>query len=373
MYLKRSLCVLFLLLFCSGCSQVLVKSATLAEKPVLAELSSAQIFAVHPDGNTLVYVNDGLQLLRLSDGYRQRLLFDDPDAILWSADGRQLVAAVREGEQTRLVQLTTAAETRRQVFVDEQVTDLAWLADGSLLVMGQTLEEDEAAVNVQAQLLTWDGSRDVERRTLYRYSYAKPVVDESFFAPRVVHRFDLSPLKDELIYNRYLDPPDRDGRVEQVLYNLQTGSEQVLAVTDNRQLEALFAADAEQILLPQSAEVVLLNPWTHAVSSRWSSSGHALQVATGRDLFLIDGQLVSGEDLLVKLPAAAKGQFSAAGSRLFVASERKLYLLEGYPLPETIQYSELEKVKLQRIRQQRSREEISQREYYQLRNNILHP
>jgi len=369
----KLLCVLSLILLCSGCAFRADHSTYFAAQQVLAELSAGQIFAVHPDGNSLAYVNDGLELLRLSDGYRQRLLFDAPDAILWSADGRQLVAAVREGEQTRLVQLTTAAETRRQVFVAERITDLAWLADGSLLAMGQSLEEDGSAVYVQVQLLIWDGSRDVERKPLYRYSYLKPVFEESSFTPQVVHHFDLSPLKDELLYNRYLDSPAHGGRLELVLYNLQTTREQVLAVTDNRQFEALFSADAEHILLPQTDEVILLNPWTHKVKQRWSGSGQSLGVADSRDLFLIDGRLQGADRLLLQLPADAKGQFSTDGARLFVVVDRKLYLVEGYSVPEKIQYSDLEKLKLQGIRQQRSREEISLREYYQTRNNILHP
>ncbi len=373
MRLNLLVCVLSLFLLCSGCAFQTAQTTPFAGHPALTELSAEQLFAIHPDGNTLAYVNNGLELLRLSDGYRQRLLFDAPAAILWSTDGRQLVAAVREGEQTRLVQLTTAAETRSQVFVTEQVTDLAWLADGSLLALAQHIEEEETAVHVQVRLLFWDGSRDVERKPLYRFSYVKPVTEYGSFVPRVVHRFDLSPLQDELIYNRYLDSPLPGGRIQQVLYNLQTAREQVLSVTDNRQPEALFSADAEHILLPQTADVILYNPWTRKAESRWPGSGQAVQIADHRNLFLIDGRLFTGRKLLLQLPAEVKGQFSADGSRLFAVYQRMLYLVEGYPLPEKIQYTELKKLRLQRIRQQRSREEISLREYYQLRNNILHP
>ena len=362
-----------LLLACSGCSTGPRVTGSLSAQRLLTELSAEQIFAIHPDGDSVAFVRNGLELLRLSDGYRQRLLFDPPDALIWSADGRELVVAVSETEQTRLVKLTANQANRAEVFVDEEITDFAWLADGRLLAMAQKIEEDDESVRVEALLLIWDGSWDVERVPLYRFTYRQPLATESSFPEQVVHRFDLSPLKDELIYNRYLDSPEAGGRIEQVLYNLQTGRERVLAENNNRQSEALLAADGEHVMLPQVDEVVFLNPWTNQVKYHWPGAGQALQLAPGRNLFLIDGQLLAGEQPLLTVPADAKAQFSVDGSRLFVAIDQKLYLFAGYAIPEQIHYSAIEKVKLQNLRQQRSRNEISNREYSQARINILHP
>ena len=362
-----------LLLVCSGCSTGPRLNGSLSAEPLLTDLSAEQIFAIHPDGDRVAFVRNGLELLRLSDGYRQRLLFDPPDVLIWSADGRELVVAVRETEQTRLVKLTANQAMRAEVFVDEQITDFAWLDDGRLLAMAQAVEQDQGSVRVEALLLIWDGSWDVERVPLYSFTYRQPLAAESSFPDQVVHRFDLSPLKDELIYNRYLDSPAAGGRVEQVLYHLQTGRERILAENNNRQLEALLTADGEHVLLPQLDEVIYLNPWTNQVKYHWPGPGQSLQLAPGRNLFLIDGQLLAGEQPLLTLPADAKAQFSEDGSRLFVATGQKLYLFAGYAIPEKIHYSAVEKVKLQNLRQQRSRNEIGNREYSQARNNILHP
>jgi hypothetical protein len=343
------------------------------EEQLLAELSAAEIFAIHPAGDMVAYVNQGLELLRLSDGYRQRLLFDTPDAILWTADGRQLVVALPQAEKTRLVKLTTDENKRTQVFVDEQITDFAWLTDGRLLAMAQQIEEHEGTVQVRVVLLIWDGGREVERKPLYRFSYPKPISADRPFAERIVHRFDLSPLKDELIYGRYLEPPVPVGRVEQVLYNLQTGREVVLAENSSQQSDAFLAADAEHVLLAKRGEGGFFNPWTSKAKYRWPVRGTALQMAAGRELFLIDGQLFSGDQLLLTLPPETWGQFSQDGSRLFVVNKQKLYLVDDYFVPGKTQFSDLEKARLQNIRQQRSRGEISIRSYYQARNNILHP
>lgn len=362
---------LLCLFFVFGCSVQVPFIATLPDSNLLVELNDSELFAVRPDGDMLAYVADGLHLLRLSDNYRQQLTYDQPEALIWTPDGSSLVTAFREPEKTRLVRLGSSADDRPQIFVDEQITDFDWLADGRLLAMAQTVESENGVLRLQASLLIWDGQWDVEKIPLYTQRlYHQPTE----FDEKIWHYFDLSPLKDELIYNRYLDPPTLDGRVELVLYNLQTGRELVLAETDNRQLEAFCAADGETVLLPNgSGQVLLTNPWTKKQKYQWQSPGESLRMAPLRDLFYVDGKLYVDDRLQLSLPVKARARFSAAGTRLFVAWQRKLYLYSGYTVPEEIKYSKVEKVKLQRLRQQRSLGEISIRDYYQKRNNVLNP
>ena len=371
--MRLNILLVCLLLLISGCSLVPPEQTPIPEEHLLTELSSQQLFAVHPDGDLIAYVNDGLGLLRLSDGYRQRLLFDSPTAMLWSADGETLVVAQREGEKTRLVKLTSNQEYRAQTLIDEKICDFAWLADDRLLALAQTVDRVNGQTQVQTFLLIWDGGRDVERQPLYRFSYLDPYPEGSIWMEPVVQRFDLSPLKDELIYSRYLDSPYPGGKVEQVLRNLHTGKERVLQVGSNSQLDALYSADAEHVILPGEGSVALLNIGTGQVGQRWLGKGEHLGKAQHRNLYLIDGRLFADDTLLMEFPADVTGQFSADASRLFIASDQKLYLFEGYPVPDERRYSATEKVKLQRIRQQRSRDEIDNRTYLKLRNNILHP
>ncbi len=354
-----------------GCSVQVPFVTSLPDANLLVELNDSELYAVGPDGDQIAYVDDGLHLLRLSDNYRQQLTYDQPEALIWAADGRSLVAAFWEVEKTRLVRLGSDAEDRPQIFVDEQITDFAWMADGRLLAMAQTVESGNGVLQFQASLLIWDGQWDVERIPLYSQQlYHQP----TGFDDKIVHHFDLSPLKDELIYNRYLDPPTLGGRVELVLYNLQTGRELVLSETENRQLEAFCGADGETVLIPDGdGQVSLSNPWSKKQRHLWNSIGESLQGAPLRDLFYIDGNLYADGQLQLSLPANAKARFSADGTRLFVAWQQKLYLYSDYTVPEAIEYSNVEKVKLQRIRQQRSLGEISIREYYQHRNNVLNP
>lgn len=364
--------LLFLgLLFSSGCSLTSTLFPSLPESRQLVELSDAELFAVRPDGEMLAYVADGLNILRLTDRYQQRLTYDSPEALIWAPDGRSLVAAFREAEKTRLVRLTSTAAERSQVLVDEQITDLAWLTDGRLLAMAQTVEKKDDVVLIRASLLIWDSRWDVERIPLYRKRFRSRAAAGKLV---VQHHFDLSPLKDELVYNRYLDLPTADGRSELILYNLLSGKERFLTETGNRQTAAFLAADAETLLLPVGhRQVQYMNPWKKEVLSSWQTPGEFLQVAPHSALFFVDGKVYANGRLQLTLPFGSKGRFSEDGARLFVAWRRKLYLYDDYEVPEQIQFSGVEKARLQRIRQQRSRGEISIHDYYQARNNILNP
>lgn len=371
MILMRCFLVCLLLLL-SGCAS----SAFFEKLPdshLLTTLDDSQLFAVSPDGESIAYVDKGLNFLRLADNYQQKLTYDSPEALIWSPDGRSLVAAFREPEKTRLVRLTTTSDDRPQIFVDEQLTDFAWLTDGRLLAMAQTTEAEEGLLQVQASLVIWDGEWDVERIPLYKKRFYRRKTDIET-GVKMWHQFDLSPLKDELIFCRYLDLPILDGRVELVLYNLLTKRELVLTETDNRQTEAFLAGDAESVLLPsRTGQVKFVNPWKNEVKYNWKTPGEALQLASQGELFFIDGKLFSADRLQLTLPVGSKAVFSEDGSRLFVAWKRKLYLYSDYHVPAGVQFTGVEKVKLQRIRQQRSRGEISIRDYYQARNNILNP
>ena len=362
---------LLLLLVLVGCVAQNPLTQELPESNFLVCLSDAELFAVHPDGDMVAYVDSGLHLLRISDNYHQQLTFDSPQALIWSPDGNYLVAAYREAEKTRLVRLSASAEDRPQVFVDEQIADFAWLDDGRLLALGQTIEDNDGVLHLQVRLLIWDGLWDVERIPLYEKNFYR---GPSEYNTVVEHYFDLSPLNDELIYNRYLDSPVIGGRVELVLYNLNTGRELVLARTDNRQDKAFCGDDGESVFMPVGHdEVQLVNPWTKKVQYNWSAEGESMQIGAGRDLFYLDGRLYSGDRLMLSLPAKANVKFSADGERMFAAWRRKLYLFTGYDTPKRVTYTDTEKDKLERIRQQRSSGEISIREYYKLRNNILNP
>lgn len=363
--------LVFCLLFCSGCSLPSSFVETLPDTHLLVELNDAELFAVRPDGEMIAYVDEGLNILRLADRYQQRLTYDNPEALIWAPDGLTLVAAFREVEKTRLVRLTANSDDRPQILVDERITDFAWLTDGRLLAMAQTNEDSSSGSGTQVGLLIWDGQWDVERIPLYKMNFYSPSSATDF---DLLHYFDVSPLKDELIYSRFLDPPVLNGRVELVLHNLLTGKEKVLIETDNRQAEAFCAADAERVLLPDGrGQVLFTNPWNKKVTYRWQSPGESLQIAPQRELFYLDGNLYAQDRLQLKLPARAKVRFSDDAERLFVAWQRKLYLYSGYQVPEKIEFTGVEKVKLQRIRQQRSRGEINLRDYYQARNNILNP
>lgn len=361
----------FLLLFLCACAVPAPFIPALPESQLLVELTEDAVYAVHQDGDTIAYAAAGLHLLRLSDNYQQQLTYDSPDTLLWSADGDTLIATFPEAEKTRLVRLSSSAKNRPQILVDEQITDLAWLADDRLLAMAQIVTAENGVLQIQASLLIWDGQWDVERIPLYekRLQHNPSELDLN-----LRHSFDLSALKDELIYNRYLDPPTLGGRVELVLYNLQTNRELVLSTTDNRKTEAFCAADGESVLMPDGrGQTQLVNPWTKKQDYRWPFPGNSLQQARQRPLFYIDGNLYGNDQLLLKLPAIAKVRFSEDGERMFAAWQGKLYLYSGYVVPEKLEYSKVEKVKLQRLRQQRSLGHMSIREYYQQRNNVLNP
>lgn len=358
------------LLFMFGCALPAPFVQTLPEANLLAHLNTAEIFAVRPDGEMVAYVADGLHILRLTDNYQQQLTFDDPDALIWAPDGSALIAAFREAEKTRLVRLGASADDRPQVFVDEQITEFAWLSDGRLLAMAQVVDDESGLLQISANLLIWNGQWDVEKIPLYSQSYQTPYR----FDMSIRHHFDLSPLKDELIYNRYLNPPLPGGQVEMVLYNLQTNRQLVIAATDNRAAESFCAADGESFLTADGyGRVKLFNPWTDEIYHTWPTLGESLQIAALRNLFYVDGNLYLDGQLQLSLPVRAKARFSEDGERMFVAWQRKLYLYPIDNVPEQIQFSKIEKVKLQRIRQQRSREELSVVDYYQQRNNILNP
>lgn len=358
------------LLFMFGCALPAPFVQTLPESNLLVHLNDAEIFAVRPDGEMVAYVADGLHILRLTDNYQQQLTFDDPDALIWTLDGSALIVAFREAEKTRLVRLGASADDRPQVFVDEQITDFAWLTDGRLLAMAQVVDDESELLQISASLLIWNGQWDVEKIPLYSQTYQ---TSYRFDTP-VQHHFDLSPLKDELIYNRYLAPPFPGGPVEMVLYNLQTNRQLVIAATDNRSAESFCAADGESVLTADGYGVVkLFNPWTNKIDHIWATLGESLQIAPLRNLFYVDGNLYLDGQLQLSLPVSAKARFSNDGERMFVVWQRKLYLYPVDNIPAQIQFSKVEKVKLQRIRQQRSLEEISIHEYYQQRNNILNP
>ncbi len=372
--MRNFLLLWVLLISCVGCMSNAQFKPQLSAQNRLTDLGEEAVFAVRPDGELLAYVKDGLNLLRLSDGYRQRLSYDSPDTLIWSPDGEMLVAAYSGSEQTRLVTFSAGFSAETKVRVAEKLTDFAWVADDRLLAIGQTVDESAEAIGLQVTLLLWDGSYDVERYPLYKGVFPPWASSQLIDRYPIWHAVALSPLKDELIYNRFLDPPGIGGRSEFVLYNLLTKQELTLAGTVDGQIDAVFSADAEQVLLPAGNQwIEQVNPWTGNVNGRWPGIGQNLAGAPHRDLYLIDGGLFSSERLLLKLPENAKGQFSADGSKLFIAWKQQLYLLDDYPLPEEFRYSGLEKVKLQRIRQQRSRGEMTVRDYYQARNNILNP
>jgi hypothetical protein len=367
----KPLCSVLIMFFLSSCVLTSSLLVNLPESHLLTELDASHVYSVSADGDLLAYVDNGLHLLRLSDQYRQQLTFDSPVTVLWNPDGTKLIAVFREIEKTRLVSLSASADDRPQIFIDEIVTDLAWLADGRLLAVAHTEARENDLLNLEVSLLIWDGQWDVERIPLYqkRFNYRPAEFD-----PAIAHKFDLSPLKDELVYNRYLSPPTNGGRVELVLYNLQTRRELVLAEVENTLKEGLCAADGEAFLLPDGrGQVVLKNPWLNSVSQKWDVPGRHLATAAGRKLFYVDGTLFDERRALLELPVTAEAQFSSDSKRLFVASRGKLYLYSGYAVPEAEVFSGVEKVRLQRIRQQRSLGEISIREYYQLKNNILNP
>ena len=361
---------------CTGCSVMGLSAPELSAHRKVADIADQSLFAISPEGSRVAFSRHGLVLLSLPDRQRRQLTDDRPTALIWSLAGDNLLVAFREAERTRLVRYPAANGFREQTvaYVEEEVTGFAWQSAGRLLMIGHLLTEQAGAPRLQVNLLTWNGGYEIERRPLYQAILPPPPSRQLIDQYLIHHWLEISPLQDEIIYPRYLGRPVRGERVRLILHHLFSGRERPLGEASYGQDRAVFAPDAEHVLLPDAGgQVVRLNPWTGTIDARWPGTGRSLLAAPNRDLYLIDGTLFAEKRALMRLPPEVRGEFAAEGKQLFVVDDGALYQVDGYAAPKTYRYSSLEQARLQQIRLQRSRGELSIEDYQRARYNLLNP
>jgi hypothetical protein len=326
-------CIFILVLTClSGCARLPVVGTLPAGVVVtrLTRVDPMSPFAWNPAGTKIALVSGTLQIYDpASDSSRP--LGPAPSTLDWAFDGEHLAAAFPQGEDTTLRILNMDGEVLSEAGSSGHVTKLVWRSADELLIAAITAEKFSFGANIKGILYRWSGIGK-PAATILSETTVRP-----FIAKWPVKSLDhtltiaLSPLGDEIVFSRLIDPPAFSPSLKIVLRHLESGAEKEAAKVGVASAGAVYSADGERILYGDGITAShWRDPWGERELATFPSPGRAaIALSPANRYALIDGRLYRDGSEVVVFPATCEGAFAPGGGRLLIRYDGNLYLVSG--------------------------------------------
>ncbi len=373
MFRSRGICLLFIaiVLFAviSGCASLPIAGPLPEGVSVkkLRHFDGSSPLAWHPTGDTFAFADDLLQLYDLQTGNTVPFVPATGLAALdWSPDGRKLAAAFREGDDSLLRIFDISGNVLAESKVRGDVTKLMWRSADEVLASAVLTKKFSFGTNFSGVLYRWKGTAAPTARVLNDTTIKKATAGIPKEALYHTFTFTVSPLGDEVVFTKLIDPPMFPAYIKIVMYNLETGAEHE-AVTGEAAVSsggAAFTADGERIIYGNGFDsTVQLDPWTGAKKNALPSPGRTIAVSPANLYLFLDGTLFRKDKAVASFPAMVKGAFSPHGDHLLLSFEKNIYLISGLKEPPVATLPPAVKERLLVLRKWRSEGLISPAEY----------
>ena len=295
----------------------------------LTGVDPATPFAWNPAGTKLVLVSGSLQLYDPATGSSQTL-GEKPLAVAWSPDGERLATASPQGTGTALRILDGHGAVLSEASIAGRVTKLAWRSPAELLAAAITIDKFAFGANIKGRLLSWDGVAAPVATTLNDITVRPFIAKWPLETLYHTLSFTLSPLGDEIVYTRLIDPPAFAPYLRIVIRHLESGAEKEVTGVAVGSAGAVYAADGERILYGDGdAASHWFDPWGERELATIPAPGRNIAVSPANHYAFIDGRLYSDGKELARFSPGCIGAFSPRGESLLLGCDNDLYLVSG--------------------------------------------
>lgn len=364
---------LLMALLIGGCA------ALPASGPLLHEICISKVtdvdqrapFVWHPAGTCIAAVTDCFGIYDTAGNRLQGLSKEKPTAIAWAADGDHLAASYGKGRDSELRIYNVQGRLLSDTVVAGSVTSLAW-NNGELLAGALTIDRFSFGSTVKGIIYRWKGLGKPAATTISDTT-VRPFIgnwpEEVLFH---TFTFAVSPLGNEIVYTRLLDPPRYAPYLKIMIRQLDesgSGFEAASAAIGSR---PLYAADGQSIIFGDGIVTRRLDPWVERELVRFPSPGQSIAVSTGGTFTLVDGRLYKNDQEIVTFPASCQGQFSPHGDQLLLRCDGTLYMVSGLSREPAVKPVEENSKKMLSLHRWRSEGLISISDYQSALERILH-
>lgn len=340
----------------------------------VSRIDAGRIFAVAPDGQRVAVASEGLLLIDISSGADHRIATEYPTALGWSPDGRLLGAAFPTGQETKLNLFDPAGAIAAETWVPGRVAGIFVISGNEVLVAVTKLKTFGFGTSCQEIFYRWRIGEEPAPQILHETTL-KPLTMRNWSAESLSQAMQpvLSPLGDELLYGRIMDPPAFAPYLKFVIRNLRQNTEREIATAGLEATKPVFTADGEEILLGNgTGKTGLFAAWSGEERSTFPRPGRIKAISpTARHVF-IDGHLYRSGSEIAVFPTPSDAAFLADGS-LMLAWEGTLYLVEGIESVPLVPPMDAERTeRLRTIRAWRAGDLITPAEYGAAKERVLH-
>jgi hypothetical protein len=329
----RSIPYLFLIV-AAGCAHLPV-TGTLPDTARITELTRVDAdspFALDAAGESVAFVDGGLRLKELASGNERPLSADAPTALAWSPDGKQLVAAFSQVQETVLRLYDRQGNVLSQGRLAGRVNSLAWRSSSEILAFVVKQRVYRFGAHLAQLLYRWDGKSEPAPTPLHETTLMPAFMQQWEGVMQRTLTFALSPLDDEIIYARLYAPPAFAPYLKLTLRHLESGTEREIADVSLLSAGGAFPGDGEKIVYGDGErESWLFDPWGNRALSTMPSPGRALALSPSGRYLLLDGHLYREGREIASFPAESVGAFASRGGRLALRNGGRLYLVTNLP------------------------------------------
>lgn len=366
--------VLISLLFAASCARLPVTGPEAERLTVerVARLDSGRVYAITPDGGRLAYVRDGLHLLRLADGDDRVITPKSAVALAWSADGALLAAATALAEGSELEVYNSDGKLLHERKLPGAIGALFWPAPEVVAAMAMEFKGYSFGVSLRESLLRWALPGEISTVTLHE-TVLKPTTARQMGGAALLAAMHpvVSPLGDELLYNKLLDPPAFVPYMNNVIRNLTGNRERVIGSDTLRPAEMVFSADGEVVYKDNGVgQPVQIVPWSEGDVVTAPLDGRVRAVCGNNCYLFADGRVVRDGRLLARFPPLETGFFTDDG-RLLITCDGTLYRVSGLTVAPRAQYTGNQADQLRLLRGWRASGLISADDYRTAREKVL--
>jgi len=330
-----SVMIIFLFgLLVSGCSHLPVQGA-LPESVRITEVSRVDAespFAFDPAGENLALVDGGLRLKNIASGAETRVGAETPTALAWSPDGSRLAAAFPVAKESALRLYDRHGRLQAETRLGGRVSALFWLSSSEILAFAVTRLDYSFGANIAEILYRWDGTGAANTVSLQQTTLMPGYLRqwEGIFQRALT--FSVSPLHDEMLYNRLFAPPAFSPYLKLMLRSLSSGKEREVAAVSLLSAGGVFSGDGESIVYGEGeGESRQLDPWGERIIATIHSPGRSLALSPSGRYLLADGRLFRQGKEVASFPPESAGAFSPRGGMLALRYGERLYLVAKLP------------------------------------------
>lgn len=312
--------IISLLLLCGcvvGPSPQPINRNPLVEVSVLDDFG---LFAADRDGQKVAVAKNGLLLLDLESGFKEKLPSAQPIALSWSPDGSVLAAAFSVADyETRLSLYSAQGELLQETVLPAALSQLTWSVHGDLLATGFALKVFSFGGSLQQFLFKVDGD-DVVTTVLSDATLRLATMQSLSSIMLDVLPVAFSPSGDELVYVQLHEPPQFLPYLQLIYRNWPAGEGRSLQKMPLQTLR-LSWDKSDQSVAVHSADGV-------QVLELWPTSDDPLNRSVASRYSFINGRLFDGEQLVADWGESAHLQILSAG-RFLLSVQKRLYRGDG--------------------------------------------